>query len=902
MVCPRVQVGGFQVGGTLDVGVGGTVTVPGPPDVGVGGTVQSGVSGGGVAGGSTDGAAMVGTSTSTSASTGGGAGTGTGAGTGRIEIPPLPIGITLGFQFGYIAPMRNRPLQRATHEWSAQLSWVPTHWFSLDARVGWMHAAQRSVDLNHDGRNDTDRADRGVTAVSVTIGPRLRLFYDSDTHEGWSLGVQGGVWIPTSGFDPALRFDPRPVGAIFDAAVARHVGFVFPGGGSVGLALELRGRTGVGAIGDLQTLTVGMHGAWEGNTQRGRNRGSAATPGIGHTFEGNAGGSLFFDGGRRPNGSQFFGTGGYTAVLGAGLVLTPGFELGGRIGYMNRAGVTMVDDLSAFLMEGGPRGRLGFLALQGLFGYAATYGGQRDEVLSGPYAGFVFQGRAPLGTQRDVMHIVLGVTGRFMLGPERALDSLSFNLGLEFEGGGNQAMPFPTLFAPAPPTATVVAGVAGVHTVSASASTGANVAVGGSVSSQATLVPVHVEVMAPLRVALSVGPGFNSGMLFGRALDGMHADFGLTAAIVPTPWLSLELRGSILNAGFRRVYDINTATASLPDPRLFVSFAATLGPRFRLLSDGPFRHGWSFGFDAGILGNSLGVGPLVEAVIGRHLATIADTRMSFEIGLDLRARTAFLFDGGGRSDALHAVTVGLSAAWEGNVVARGGEPRTGWAAGETLGFEAGYMIFPEYRVRGVAQNVLSSSGYGVGVHTGIVLVPGFEWSLRASFLGRTNTNRDRDTAEILVAETGPRFRWGFAYADVDVGYAGTFGALRDAIAGVPTLSTSLGVRLGLTGVGRHAGAVFGVRGRVGLGDERAYDSVMFTAGVEFEGGNQQARPFPTGVINAMRDAGRAADDTNRAVQATVQSVQTVPQPAVGGVGVTTPIGGVQLNVEVRPPR
>jgi hypothetical protein len=96
----------------------------------------------------------------------------------------------------------------------------------------------------------------------------------------------------------------------------------------------------------------------------------------------------------------------------------------------------------------------------------------------------------------------------------------------------------------------------------------------------------------------------------------------------------------------------------------------------------------------------------------------------------------------------------------------------------------------------------------------------------------------------LFAESGPRFRWGWTYGELAVGYAGTIQAYRDSVASSLTGSVGAGVRFGLTGRGHHFGFTAGLLARFGLSPERAYDALFLMAGFELEGGRRQAHPFP----------------------------------------------------------
>jgi hypothetical protein len=390
-----------------------------------------------------------------------------------------------------------------------------------------------------------------------------------------------------------------------------------------------------------------------------------------------------------------------------------------------------------------------------------------------------------------------------------------------------------------------------------------------------------VRVDVPLRLSAGVGRGFNSGGVLNADLDGAHSSVWFGAAWVPTRWFALELNGAYLGAGGHR-HDANRDGRADGEVGGLTGFAATLGARFRALRDEEMRYGWSFGVGGGVLMSSEGTGPLGELVLGRHVGTLGDSHMSFEVGVEARARLAWLpgTATGGRGNDFESLTVGLTGAWEAGVR---GESGRGVALGETLQLEAGYAFFLWPRLRNGV--LLESSGTLLGVRTGLVFSPGFELSARAAWMTRAG-GEQRDGLDILLAEVGPRFRWGWMYGEIAGGYAGGFGTHRDTVAGSPLLGLGLGARLGLTGPGRHWGLLFGVHGRAGLSEERSYDQLVFSVGVEFEGGRQQAAPFPAWLTNAFRTANTARAAGPVQVGVAVSARPAPRAPLVLGPGFT----------------
>lgn len=807
---------------------------------------------------------------------------------GVVEVPAeqsssvntLPVSVGVGVDYGYIAPVPGFPLERTVTEWSLALSWTPTHWLALDARGAYWWAAGRTEDRDNDGRSDW--FGDPIHAVQLSAGPRLRLLYDEHYRHGWTLGLYGGYWIPVSGFGT------RGGGMTLEAAVARHVATITDTHNAFGLSLEVRGRTGLGALGDVRTLTLGVQGSWEGNVAP--HRSPSVTPRgyrPGHTFALDVGMLAFLDGGWRPNGRRFFEDVGYSVGMSGGVVLARPFELTGRIGYLHRNGSGNVNALAAATIEAGPRVRYGWLAAHGFAGYAAVFGTQRWEVASGMYAGGSLQARFEVA---DRWNLLLGLNGRVGLGNERALDHIGLSVGVEFEGGNLRADPFPT--APPPPPSTVSTdgqgpgcampsdGADGVGSQSGSSEetvrTGATgttaVSSGAATSVQIQTASAGGVMDLPMRFSLGYGMGFNRQGVNGADLDGSHGTVWVGAGWVPARWLLFELNASYFNAGGHAVDNTVDGRADAVS-RSLMGFAGTLGARVRLLREDVARYGWSFGLGGGVLITGDGFGPLGEAVLGHHVGVFSCQRMVFELGLEARARLGYLSGvststGIDRGGEFHALTVGFAGAWEGNARPSSRDNANRYAPGETLHLESGYALFLPYRTR--VGNTLDVHGYGVAWRTGVVFTPALELSARAGFVTRS-AGEQRDPLWILLAELGPRVRWGWTYGELTAGYAGGFGTHRDGVNGSPLLGLGLGVRLGLTGPGRHIGFTFGVLGRMGLSDERAYDHLLATFGLEFEGGHQQAAPFPAAVDNALRmasdvAAGRATVQANVGVE------------------------------------
>jgi hypothetical protein len=848
----------------------GAVGASGGASVGVSGAVGGSFTGTGTGAGTT-GAAVASSGALSEARAGEGERAGVGGVAGGAYTS-VPLGAAVGLNYGYVAPIANVPLERTVGEWSLALSWTPSHWLAFDARAAYWWAASRTEDLDGDGVND--RMGQPLGAVQLSAGARLRLLYDEQDRQGWSFGLFGGYWIPASGFDT------RSGGVTVEAAVARHVGTILDSRNVFGLSLELRARTGLGDLSDLQTLTLGTQGFWEGNVRPGRSEHRVETGWRpGHTFALDAGGLAFLDGGRRPNGRRFFDALGYSVGMSAGVVLAPVFELGARIGYLHRPGVGNVDALAAGTIEAGPRVRYGWLAAQAFAGYAAVFGTQRYEVASGAYAGFSLQARPEI---TDRWHVLLGLTGRFGLGEERALDHIGLTLGFEFEGGRHRAPAFPSAPpstgpvnppasdwreaqpAPRETTTTTTTTVQGGTDLRLPPVYGPRATVSGGARGEA-----EAEVQArpagpvelPLRFTLGAGGGVNSGGLLSRDLEVAHYSLWAGAGWVPARWLVLEANGAYLNIG-GHVTDTNgdgRADSAVPG---LAGFAGTLGARLRLLREDGMRYGWSLALAGGVLATSEGTGPLAEAALGRHVGTLGEGHMSFELGVEARARYGYIPGtvamGPNRGNDFASLTVGLTGAWEGHVVPAGARGQ-GYEPGETLHLEGGYAFFVPRVLRNGA---VLGDGAWLGVRTGVVFTPAMELSARAAWLERSG-GEHRDPLNILLAEAGPRFRWGWAYAEVQGGYAGAFGSSRDYVTNAALVGAGLGVRAGLTGPGRHWGIIAGVHGRVGLSEERVYDQLVLSFGLEFEGGNQQAAPFPAWLEQAFRTAndvaaGRAA--------------------------------------------
>jgi hypothetical protein len=412
----------------------------------------------------------------------------------------IPLAINLGYYGGYIAPMQGARLQRIAGELSLTASYTPTHWFALDARAAWFGAFARSEDLNRDGRTDT--VFDGFGGPHLSLGTRFRWLDDTDSQRyGWTVGLAGGAILPTTG--PLAARGP---GATIDLAIAREFGWMLDPRNAFGFALELRGRTGLGAWGDYQTVMLGLRAWWEGNVPRGRTQIQEPTGyRPGHTVALDGGLAIFPFGATRANGARYFGDIGTHAGMTAGIVFTPGFEWSLRGGYLHRASASGVDSLQAFTLETGPRMRIGWIEARAMAGYAAVIGAHRDEVQSALYAGAGLHARLAVSER---VRFLAGIEGRFALSNERALDHVSLQLGFEFEGGSHFAAPFPRrepTYEPTPgvdvvtyptthPVTTTTVQTAGVASGRVSTGVGAGVGVGVS-----TAVPsVSTGVTVPL--------------------------------------------------------------------------------------------------------------------------------------------------------------------------------------------------------------------------------------------------------------------------------------------------------------------------------------------------------------------------------------------------------------------
>jgi hypothetical protein len=832
----------------------------------------------------------------------------TGAGYAPVHVPALPprpiattltepahipLSISVGVHTGYISPLATIPLQRTVFDLSLTASWAVSHWLALDARTSWNSAAARTEDLTGDGLSDVERP--GFGGIHLSFGPRFRWLSDTQhTRYGWSAGLAGGVLLPT--FGSAL---PRGAAPTLDLVLAREVGVLLGPNAAFGAAIELRGRTGFGAWGDYQSLLVGARLWWEGNVRSGRNEDDETLSGVpsvgwrpGHTFVLDGGPAIFFAAGRRANGQQYFGTLGAHVGLRAGITFSPGFEWSLRGGYFNRPGENRHDDLAAVTLETGPRGRIGWLAARAMVGYSAIFGTQRDEVSSGLYAGAGVEARLSVGSY---FRVLLGIEGRFALREERATDHIAFTVGVEFEGGPHRAVAFAQGHTEQPALApAVVTNRTDLQQPSASAATGANGANGATGASAGASVTASVSASAsvgltlPLRFALSVGPYVGSRTLANYNLDGSGGAYNLTVAWVPKRWFSLDLTGGIL-AGAGYTHDSNGDGAVESRSDGLVHYTLSAGPRFRVLTDDQSRFGWSFHGAVGLIGSAVGVGPLGEFAIGRHIAAITDSHMAFELGIEARARVGYEPHTATTPDQgalFHALSIGLVGAWEANVH-RSSAPTTQAQLGETLSLELGPALFLTPTLRN--GRTLNSTGLSIGARTGLVFTRGFEWSVRGQF---TDRGGEKGTAplDMLLVETGPRMRWGWSYGELAVGYAGAFGAYRDEINSTLTASVGAGVRFGLSDDSHPSGGVsLGLQARFGLGSERAFDALFASVGFEFEGGRRRAAAFPD-------MSGPAVPRTQTTPTLYVTPVTSPRFQATGGV--TQTVAGVDMPGQI----
>jgi hypothetical protein len=784
---------------------------------------------------------------------------------------PLRVGVHAGLGW---AGMTGAPaLDGYATELGGSLGAWATPWLAVELRGSYLGLLRRVVDANGDGR--ADGGPSALEALLLTGQVRLRLSEDvGDARRGWSLSLGGGAMLPWA------NAEGRAPGPVLEGALARHLGVRAQNGSALDAAFELRARSGLAGLGDYQSLVAGISAAWEGGRPAGPAPRELSALGWrpGHTVgvHGLIGGALFQP--SRAGAGAALGHVASGVEMSAGIVLAPGFELLARGGYLGRGPQRMGDDwLHAVHVGAGARARWWTFFAEAEGGLVAPFGTWRDRVTAIPFAGGALGARIPLGeaARGPGGWLVLGARGRVGLGEERAFDGIFATVGLEFEGGRLQPAvprfaPPPVVVAPALVPSGVVVAPARVpapsRVVVAPAPAPMPVAVAparvpaqpvSAVNSGSSRIVVRESpraipsgpwrVSVPLRVSLGAGLGVGGRELGATALDGAGTTLQVSAAWVLAGPIALEATGALLLLRGRTA-DLNgdgVIERGSPDA---VFGTVSFGPRLRVQRDPSEEHaryGWSLLLAGGLLATPQGVGPLGEVAIGHHLATITDSQMAFELGIEARGRLGWIpaAQTAGGSAALYPhASVALTGAWEGAARRSLSSAR---GLGLTLGLEAHFGLALQGPVGRRA--TLSPAIAGVAARAGVVFTPGFEWGLRGAYLSREGA-RGSATHTTLLAETGPRARWGWTFGELMLGYASAVGAYREDVAGSLVGSVGGGLRFGLNGPGRHIGLSAGLLARFGLGPERAHDALFVTLALEFEAGGRQAAPFSSSPV------------------------------------------------------
>lgn len=698
------------------------------------------------------------------------------------------------------------------------------------------HASFRSVlapDTDLDGL--ADRPAAPVTALTLTAGPRFRIFTadESRDHVGLELGA-GLLWIPEQS---------RPWGAVLDVALFGGIDERERGGssGSDGFVLSplVRYQQGLADAGSYRAVLVGLGAGFDFGTSP--RRGSAGRSGAHYTL----GLDLGLGGGFLRQGTIHEG---FVADLGLrmGVVLGEVFEPTVRFDFMHRVAGVDREGLDAYGVAGGFRVLFdpwAPLYLEALAGWAVRAGTPASQVTGGVFldAGAGLRWLDCGGTN---VAVIVGARARVGLLDSDALTSLTGVLGFELDGGPRPDRPRcrveipagPTIEAPPPPTVYVP-----VTPEPEPAPVPMPAPTHGVVPAPApmpTSSPTPAsEPSGPSRTPLSLEPMALFGLADSdRRMDGLVAGFGLVLGAAPIDELVLQLRFvGLSGADEARVLGAPAIDAEETAP--FSAYLLGGAVRFRVFTDAHERSGWTFDLGGGYLtldgapeaGRRAGWqhGGYAEAGIGHQRGVRFDDGFSFQFGLALRYQQGLgeLFD-------YRAVLLTGSIALEADTPhAADGRRNADFAY--TLGLRArGGLSFYRFSETGP-----SGTG-GLSLHFGIPIGRWIEPRARVD-LHFVGNDVERSSSPLLSFLGALRLRLDEVFPmflEAAGGYSLHYDVAGQRSPGTSVVEVGIGARISDCSGSSDGALEVGVHLRLGVEGARTDDALVLSIGYEYAGG------------------------------------------------------------------
>ena len=767
------------------------------------------------------------------------------------------------------------------------------------------HASWRNVlapDSNADGI--ADRASAPLTALTLTAGPRFRVFTaaESRDHVGLELGA-GILWIPEQ---------LRPWGAVIDVALYGGIDLRDPGGSASSdgfvLAPVIRYQQGLADAGSYRAVLVGLAAGLELGTSPRRGRGDPSGPHFTLGVDLGLGGGFLRQGTVRE---------GFVADLGLrmGLVIGEVFEPTVRFDFMHRVAGAEREGLDVYGVAGGFRVLFdpwAPLYLEALAGWAVRNGTPAPFVPGGLFldAG---AGLRWIDCGSDVVAIVLGVRTRVGLLDDDALTSITGVFGVELDGGPRpdrprcrasipepaiaiEAPPPPTVYVPeaprpeptTPPPARVVV-TQPVEPVTTTTIT----------TSQPAPAPQPSAPSGPSRVPFFLEPMLLAGVADSdRRIGGLVSGGSLALGAALIDEVVLMARFTALGGG-------DEARDVLPP--FFVDdeegpglTALMLGGdvRFRVFTDASERSGWTFELGGGYLtldgapepGRPSGWqhGGFVEAAIGHQRGARFDDGGSITFGLSLRYQQGLgdVFD-------YRALLLAGSIAIEADTP-RGGPRRRDADFQYTFGGHAGGgMSFYRFSDRG-----LQSTG-GFNLHFGLPIGRWIEPRVLTDLRFISNANED-STSPLLSFLGVLRLRLDEAfpmYLEAGSGYAIHYDVASQYSPGTAIVDFGVGARVSDCSGNSDGALEIGVHLRMGVEGARTDDMLYLSLGYEYAGGAPMFGPRERAHCNWSAPEGRVEER-----YAPPPDVPVVdPNMPIVTPNLPLPNGQIEIEVDAPPP-
>lgn len=769
---------------------------------------------------------------------------------------------------------------------------APVDWLALGVRGESFGAWGLGVDADGNGASDADAPN--LTSWTVSVGPRLRLFDDPASRDGWRVELGGG-----------FRYVPDGVasdGVFLDVAIARQAGFRGEGDETATEAtLELRYRQGVGALADFQAVMLGVGAAFETNLGEGRAADDAPAS-FRYVLQGEGllGASLASQG--PYDGGTFSGGVGLAFGVPIGAWIEPRV----RVDVLHRAGGEGRDPLAELSGLVGLRLRMNEVAplyVEAHGGYAGAFGTPASVIESGPVidfgAGFRF------AMCRDDHRLsnsafTLGARGRFGVGDNEGMHALYAVAGFEY-GSGSPAFatrcnepepePAPVVTPPQPQTEVTVTTPPPPQTEV-------------TVAPPPPATTTHVQTYAPPEEPSEPfdWPGIRFGIapMFGlidvdASISGTGGGAAFPIDVALTPSFSLGGRFSVLEAPDASV-DADGDGIRDADLENWTATMLSGGPRLRIWTDADDRQGWEFDAGAGFLwASDLGEdGAFVEVGVTRT-AGFASDGIGGGLGLGARA-----MQGLGDASDFRALLFTMIADLELGAWSPEGEDDSPSRLSYSFGLEA----FLGWSLAEQGQLEAGKATSAIGLVFGVPLTEVLEPHVRATLVSRGN-GEELDGMGSFAPSGGLRLRFDRFFpihVEADAGYAMHFGTPAAYVDDGAFAAFGIGTAFPMS-CEDDSRIELGVRAQIGLEDDRGFDALMLTTALVYGGGAPRIGANGWWCRRRIAAEARAEEEARRrALEMPAAGRMDVGVGAVGGGGVDVQTGGeVNVGVEVTPP-